>query len=214
MIEKYSRAVRILHWVHSGAFVILFLTGMIFYIPGLASLAVHGWIHTLHRIGAGVFVVIPIIYCIIHPKTALNGIKLAFTWNRDDIRWLEALPGYYFKGDDRRMPAQGFLNSGQKLWWLLVLAAGAAFVVTGPIMWFAKTSASTVLLNRAILIHDISFIVTGTMFLVHIYNGVFHPSFNEAWSAITGGKISEEYARKHHAKWYNESLKAKQKNQQ
>ena len=61
MIEKYSRAVRILHWVHSGAFVILFLTGMIFYIPGLASLAVHGWIHTLHRIGAGVFVVIPII---------------------------------------------------------------------------------------------------------------------------------------------------------
>jgi len=60
-----------------------------------------------------------------------------------------------------------------------------------------------------VLIHDISFIVAGTMFLVHIYNGVVHPLFNEAWAAITGGKISAEYAKKHHGKWYAEISKGK-----
>ena len=214
MIEKYSLTVRVLHWIHSGAFIILFLSGMIIFLPGLAALAEHGWIHTLHRVGAGIFVIIPIIYFIIHPKRALSGIKMAFTWNRDDIGWLKALPGYYFKGDGSKIPPQGFLNSGQKLWWLLVLVAGVSFVVTGLIMWFAKTTASPVVLNRAIIIHDIAFIVSGTMFLIHVYNGVIHPSFNEAWSAITGGKVSEEYARKHHAKWYSETLKAKRENRQ
>ena len=47
------------------------------------------------------------------------------------------------------------------------------------------------------------------MFLLHIYLGVFHPMMTEAWSSITGGKISEEYAKKHHAKWYAEVTKGK-----
>ena len=94
-----------------------------------------------------------------------------------------------------------------------MLLAGVAFAVTGPIMWFAKTSASVEVLNRAILIHDIAFFTSGAMFLVHIYNGVFHPSFNEAWAAITGGKITKEYALKHHAKWYNEVSRKKREKQ-
>ena len=214
MIEKYSLTVRVLHWIHSGAFIILFLSGMIIFLPGLAALAEHGWIHTLHRVGAGIFVIIPIIYFIIHPKRALNGIKLAFTWNRNDIGWLKALPGYYFKGDGSKIPPQGFLNSGQKLWWLLVLVAGVAFIVTGLIMWFFKDIASVALLQWMVLLHDVAFVVSGAMFFLHVYMS-FHPLMGPlrtgAWSSmITRGKVSMEYAKSHHGKWIDELSKGKE----
>jgi formate dehydrogenase subunit gamma len=83
-----------------------------------------------------------------------------------------------------------------------VLVFGLLFIITGLTMWFALTSAPPGLLRAMRIIHDIAFIVTGVMFFVHVYNGVFHPLFNEAWAAITGGKISVEYAKKHHGKWY------------
>jgi len=208
-VEKYRKPIRVLHWIHSGAFVLLFLTGLILFIPGLGFLAEDSWTRVIHRIGAAIFIIIPFIYLIVNPKSVCRGIKLAFTWNSDDIGWLKALPGYYFKGDESKMPPQGEMNTGQKMWWLIVLVFGLLFVITGLIMWFAKTSASPGLLQGMVLIHDISFIVAGTMFFVHIYNGVFHPLFNEAWAAITGGKVSAEYAKKHHGKWYAEISKGK-----
>jgi len=208
-VEKYRKPIRVLHWIHSGAFVLLFLTGLILFIPGLGFLAEDSWTRVIHRIGAAIFIIIPFIYLIVNPKSVCRGIKLAFTWNSDDIGWIKALPGYYFRGDESKMPPQGEMNTGQKMWWLIVLVFGLLFVITGLIMWFAKTSASPGLLQGMVLIHDISFIVAGTMFLVHIYNGVVHPLFNEAWAAITGGKVSAEYAKKHHGKWYAEISKGK-----
>ena len=209
-VEKYRLPIRVLHWIHSGAFVLLFLTGLILFIPGLGFLAEDSWTRIIHRVGAAIFIIIPLIYLIVNLKSALHGIKMAFTWGSDDTGWIKALPSYYFKGDESKMPPQGEMNTGQKLWWLIVLVFGLLFVITGLVMWFAKTSASPALLQAMVLIHDISFIVAGTMFFVHIYNGVFHPLFNEAWAAITGGKVSAEYAKKHHGKWYAEVTKGKE----
>jgi len=211
-VEKYRKPIRVLHWIHAGAFVLLFFTGLILFIPGLGFLAEDSWTRVIHRIGAAIFIIIPLIYLIVNPKSVGRGIKLAFVWNSDDTGWIKALPGYYFRGDESKMPPQGEMNTGQKLWWLVVLVFGLLFVITGLIMWFAKTSAPPGLLQGMVLIHDISFIVAGSMFFVHIYNGLFHPLFNEAWAAITGGTVSVEYAKKHHGKWYAEISKGKDEN--
>ena len=61
-----------------------------------------------------------------------------------------------------------------------------------------------------VFIHDISFIATGTMFFLHIYLGVFHPLMTESWNAMASGKISKEYAKAHHARWYAEISKDKE----
>lgn len=209
-VEKYRKPIRILHWIHSGAFVLLFLTGLILFIPGLSFLAEDSWTRIIHRVGAAIFVVIPLVYLIINPRSVASGLKQAFTWTKDDIGWVKALPRYYFNGDDSTMPPQGEMNTGQKMWWFIVVVFGILFVITGIIMWFAKDAAPAALLQWMIFIHDVSFIVAGAMFFVHIYNGVVHPLFNEAWGAITGGKISAAYARKHHGKWYAEVTKGKE----
>jgi len=210
-VEKYRKPIRILHWVHAFSFVILFLTGLVFFIPALGFLAEDGWTRLIHRIAAVIFVVAPIIYTILDPKSVGRGIKQAFTWNKEDIGWLKAAPGYYFMGDESKMPPQGSMNTGQKLWWCTVIVFGVIFVIAGGIMWFAKETASPALLQWLVLILDISFIITGTMFLLHLYLAVFHPKMTESWDAMASGKISVEYAKKHHGKWYNEINKGEGK---
>jgi len=209
-IEKYRKPTRILHWVHLVSFCVLFLTGLILFIPQLGFLAQDSWTRVIHRIGAVIFIVAPLIYIPLNWESAKKGIKDAFTWGATDIGWLKAAPAYYFTGDEKGMPPQGHMNTGQKLWWFIVLVSGAIFVLTGIIMWFFKTIAPSALLQWMVFLHDIAFIVSGAMLFVHIYLGVIHPLMTESWKAITKGTLSADYARKHHAKWYDEVTKGKE----
>ena len=59
-VEKYRKPVRVLHWVHTGAFVLLFLTGLVLFIPQLGFLAQDSWTRLIHRIAAAVFVIAPV----------------------------------------------------------------------------------------------------------------------------------------------------------
>ena len=91
-----------------------------------------------------------------------------------------------------------------------MLVSGVLFTITGLVMWFAKTTASAAALQWMVLIHDIAFILAGSMLLLHIYLGLIHPLMTEAWKAIYKGTISVGYAKKHHAKWYEEIAKEKE----
>ena len=209
-VEKYRKPTRVLHWVHAGAFVFLFLTGLVLFIPQLGFLAQDSWTRVIHRIAAAVFIIAPLIYMPMNWKSTKEGIKSAFTWGADDIGWLKALPRYYFLGDKGNMPPQGHMNTGQKMWWFLVIVFGIIFVITGLVMWFAKTSAPPAVLRWMVFVHDVAFIVTGTMLFVHIYLGVIHPLMTESWGAMVRGKISSEYAKTHHGRWYEEVAKEKE----
>ena len=206
-VERYRKPTRVLHWIHSGSFVILFLTGLILFIPALSGLAEDSWTRLLHRIAAVVFVVIPLWYLFTNWKASLKSIREAFTWGAEDIAWLKAAPRYYFLGDEKAMPPQPHMNTGQKMWWFMVIVFGIIYVITGLVMWFFKMIAPAALLQWFVFIHDIAFIVTGAMLFVHIYLGVFHPLMTEAWNSMVRGKVSVEYAKSHHAKWYEEVSK-------
>lgn len=208
-IEKYSKQTRILHWIHTTAFVLLFLTGLVIFVPGLSFIAEGGWTKIVHRIAAALFVIIPVIFMIINWKSSWRSIKQAFTWGSDDIGWLKAAPRYYFLNDESQMPPQDEMNTGQKLWWFVTLASGVVFVITGALMLFAKDAAPQGLMQWTVLIHDIAFIASGTMLFVHIYLAAIHPLMKEAWGSMIGGKISAEYARSHHGKWYARISKTK-----
>jgi len=214
-VERYRKPTRILHWVHLCAFVTLFLTGLVLFIPGLGVLAQDSWTRVIHRLAAVVFTIAPLIYIPMNWKSTVAGIKDAFTWGTDDIEWLKAAPRYYFLADEKAMPPQPHMNSGQKLWWFMVLVFGVVFVVTGAIMWFAKETAPVAVLRWMVLFHDVSFIATGAMLFVHIYLSAVHPLMRPLrigpWnSMMAGGTVSTEYAKSHHAKWYQKVAKTKE----
>ncbi len=213
-VERYRKPTRILHWVHLSAFVVLFLTGLFLFIPPLGFLAQDSWTRIIHRAAAIVFVITPLIYLISSPRASWEGIKEAFRWGAEDAGWLQAAPRYYFLNDEEVMPPQGHMNTGQKMWWFMVIVFGAIFVITGAIMWFAKTTAPAALWQWMIFIHDIAFIATGVMLFVHIYMSVVHPLVRPLrtgpWNAMmTGGTVSVDYAKSHHGKWYEEIAKSK-----
>ena len=201
-LVKYSQPARVLHWIHLISFCILFLTGLVLFIPQLGILAQDSWTRLIHRIAVLFFVVAPLIYIPLNWSSTWRGVKKAFTWGAEDMGWLQAAPRYYFLGDESAMPPQDDMNTGQKLWWLITLVFGVIFVITGLIMWFFKEVAPAGLLQWSVFFHDVSFIVAGCMLLVHIYLGVIHPLMKGAWGAITNGNVTEEFAKKHHGKWY------------
>ena len=149
-----------------------------------------------------IFVVAPLIYMVTNWKATWRGVKEAFSWGTEDIDWLKAAPRYYFLSDEKTMPPQKHMNTGQKLWWLMVIISGLVFVITGLIMWAFKTTAPAGLLQWMVLVHDIAFIATGCMLFVHIYLSLFHPLMTEARASMTRGKVSVKYAKSHHGKWY------------
>ncbi|MFC2044006.1 formate dehydrogenase subunit gamma, partial [Chloroflexota bacterium] len=208
-VERYRKPTRVLHWIHAIAFTVLFLSGLVLFIPQLAIIAQDSWTRVLHRIAVVFFIVAPLIYIPMNWKATLQGIKDAFTWGEEDIGWLKSAIRYYFLCDEKAMPPQGHMNTGQKMWWFMVLVFGVVFSITGFILWVFKTVAPAALLQWMVFIHDVAFIATGAMFLVHIYLSVLHPLMRPLssgpWNSMMGqGKVSAEYAKSHHGKWYEE----------
>jgi formate dehydrogenase subunit gamma len=202
-IERYRKAARIHHWWIVVWALMLGLTGLFLFLSWFSPAAWWGWSRLFHRIAAVLFVAGPVIYFLLYPKQVLEWIKEAFTWGKDDIGWLKAAPIYYFGGDEGSMPPQDRSNTGQKMWMLVVIIAGLAFVVTGFFLWFLKGIISPGVFQAMLLIHDVAFIGAGAMLLVHVALGAFHPRFSEAMRSITSGSVSAEYAKSHHGKWYD-----------
>jgi len=115
---------------------------------------------------------------------------------------------YYFGGDPSRMPPQGHINSGQKLWCLTILVSGVVFVVTGIIMWGFKGTVSPGVFQWTVFAHDVAFIAAGSFFLIHFHLSVLHPRMSESLRSMIKGKISREYAESHYGKWYDEISKS------
>lgn len=206
-IERYPKQVRVLHWITAVTWVMLFITGLFFFVPSLGGGAVGGWSGLLHRIAAVVVVGWAVIYLLMNPKVAVEGILDAFKWSKEDLGWLMAAPYYYFFGQEEKMPPQGHMNTGQKIWWLTVLAAGALMVVTGALMWFFKGMISADAFLWIGTFHAIGMAILLPFTLLHVYLSVVHPKMRGIFWSMWGGMVSAKYAESHHKKWYDEVKK-------
>ena len=139
VIERYSKKGIWFHWIHTVAFVILLVTGLVLFFPGTGAVAAGGFTRMLHRAAAVLFVLGPVVYFVLNPKTSLHFIKETLTWGKDDMGWAMAAPLYYFGAGEEKMPPQGHVNTGQKMWQVVVLGTGVLFLLTGIIMWFFLT---------------------------------------------------------------------------
>jgi len=102
------------------------------------------------------------------------------------------------------MPPQPHVNTGQKMWQLVVLGTGFLFVLTGVVIWFLRDIVPAGVFQWFIIVHDVAFIFGFLMLLVHIYLGAIHPRMVESFRSMLDGKISPTYARHHYGKWYDD----------
>lgn len=209
VVERFKKRTIWFHWIHTAAFLVLVVTGAILFLPGLGAPAAGGVTRSIHRVAVVFFVGAPIIYFILNPRMSLHFIKETLTWGKDDIDWVRSAPDYYFGGDEKKMPPQGHVNTGQKMWQFIVLFTGVLFVISGIFMLFLKDTLAPAFFQWFIIVHDVAFILALLMLLVHIYLGVIHPRMTESLRSMWDGKISKKYARSHYGKWYEEVAKGK-----
>jgi formate dehydrogenase subunit gamma len=206
VVERYTKGERTLHWVTAVTWAVLFITGLFLFVPVFGGAARGGVSTLLHHIAAVVVVAWAVRYFIRHPKASFKGIMFALKWGKDDINWAKAAVGYYFFGKEDKMPPQNHMNTGQKLWWLIVLGAGALMVLTGALMLFFKSLIPQGAFMWAATFHAIGMVALFTMALVHVYLSVFHPKMRGIFWSMVNGTVPAWYAESHHKKWYDELM--------
>ena len=204
VVERFKKRTIWFHWIHTAAFLALLVTGAILFFPGLGAPAAGGLTRLIHRIAAVIFVGTPVLYFVFNPRMSLHFIKETLTWGMSDITWVSKAPDYYFGGAEEKMPPQGHVNTGQKMWQFIVLITGILFLISGCLMWFFKDILAPGFFQWCVIIHDIAFVLVFLMLLVHVYLGVIHPRMTESLRSILDGRISKTYARSHYGKWYDE----------
>jgi formate dehydrogenase subunit gamma len=212
-IPKYTFVERLLHWVHTATFIPLALTGFVMFAPWLQSVAqseagIH--IRLLHRVFAVFFGLVPIVYTIVQPRRMLINLREFLSFSKYDLLWLKGAIPYYVLGRHEDMPPQPRFNTGERLTACVMVLGTITFGITGLAMWFLKGIMPTFLFQLAVLFHDLMFIITFAMFMVHFYLAVIHPMMWQSLVSMRYGVVSESYAREHHTMWYYGEKRAKE----
>ena len=193
-IRRFGRTERTLHWTHAAAFFVLLATGLILWIPDLATAVAHRRlvkdVHLLTAIAWGVAIVLIIL---LGDRRAL-----AADWreierlDRDDRRWLSL----------RKAP-QGRFNAGQKLNAIATAAFALLFAASGILLWLAARD-SRFRIDGPIVVHDTLTYLSIFLVAGHLYLAVIHPTTRHALRGMTRGDVREDWAAKHHSKWVAE----------
>lgn len=196
LIQRYSAAERINHWIVAVCFVLLGISGLAFFYPAFFWLT-------------GVFGT-PQLARIVHPFVGVV-MFLAFGrqffryWhhnliNSEDVKWMKAV-GTVMKGGE--VGDIGRYNGGQKaMFWIMCLCM-LTLVVTGTIAWrpyFAEYFPIP-LIRLALLLHAASAVALIASIIVHVYAALW---VRGTIRAMVEGVVTHAWARKHHPRWFRE----------
>ncbi|GBF12506.1 cytochrome b/b6 domain-containing protein [Tepidibacillus infernus] len=200
-VKRYCVPDQIMHWMVALGFVLLLVTGFMIFFKGPASLLTTEAgmaFRQGHRIGAILFIGAPLIYFLFSSKRW--GFLVAFKWGKYDFGWLKAAPKHYFIGGEG-MPPQDKYNTGQKLYFLVVIVFGLLLAMSGFALWFDWFNGS--LGVWMLVIHDVSALIITIFFGIHLHLTVFHARERASFNAMTTGWMEAEYAEHHHKLWFD-----------
>ncbi len=204
-IERFTPFERSTHWANAIAFVILALSGIVmafgkFFLLPVFGGALFGWfgylLKTLHNFAGPLF--------------AVSLVIMFFTFVRDnfpqrgDLNWLLKGGGVFGKKHGAEVPANRF-NAGEKLvFWGGVLLLGVFTVASGLVMdkLIPGLLYERGTMQLAHMVHYTSTILMMCLFAFHIYLGTI--GTRGAYKAMRTGYVGEEWAREHHAYWYED----------
>jgi formate dehydrogenase subunit gamma len=199
-VDRYSGAARVNHWITAISLILLAISGMSLFYPGLFFLS--------DLFGGGQFT------RIVHPwigvvlLISFAGLFLRFwranLWERTDTVWMRN-PGAVLGAHEERLPDVGRYNAGQKLvFWGMTLLIVVLFV-TGIIIWdryfFAWTSIETK--RIAIVVHAAAAVCAIVIWIVHVYAAIW---VRGTVRAMTRGSVTGGWAWRHHRRWLRDEV--------
>ncbi len=193
-VRRFSRTERLLHWVNALGFLMLLATGLILYLPVLeVAVGRRPLVKDLHFwSGIGWVSALALVALLGDRRGLLRTARELDLFDGDDRRWLRG----------RRAP-QGRFNAGQKVNAALTAAFTVLFLASGLLLWLGERDtrfrfASTVILHDGLMFAAVVLLVG------HLYLALIYPATRHALRGMTLGTVSEEWAARHHSKWWPE----------
>jgi formate dehydrogenase subunit gamma len=190
-VRRFSRTERALHWIHASAFLVLLGSGLVLYLPALASaVGRRPLVKEVHLATALLWAVALVAVVAVGDRRGLRRtLRELDRFDEDDRRWLRG----------GRTP-QGRFNAGQKLNAALSAAFALLFAVSGLLLWLGERD-TRFRWDSTLVLHDMLTLLSLGLLCGHLYLAVIHPKTRHALRGMTLGSVREDWAREHHAKW-------------
>ena len=199
-IQRFTSWERTVHWATAITFIALAITGVIIMFGKVLLLPWMG-----HNLFSWVAIISKYVHNFVGPAFIVCSVLLFATFlrrnyfNRHDWQWVRQGGGLV---SHKHVPA-GFFNAGEKSWfWLGVTLLGLIMSVTGLLLNFVNFGQTRYVLQMSNYVHVVGATLYMMLAMGHIYIGtVGTPG---AYEAMRHGTVDEEWARAHHALWYEE----------
>jgi formate dehydrogenase subunit gamma len=197
-IERYDAGTRSNHWFVAICFVLAALSGLAVFHPALFFLSnLFGggqWTRILHPF-FGVVMFVSFLGIVLR-------VGRAVVLTANDRQWMKQWRDVV-SGREGKLPPSGKFNAGQKAMFWLMLMCLLVLVVTGFAFWepWFASYAPIALRRVAVLLHAIAAALLIIGIIVHVYAAIW---VKGSFGAMTRGRVSARWARKHHAAWYRE----------
>jgi len=201
LIVRYTANERTNHWITAITFVLLALSGLALFHPSMFWLtSIFGggqWTRILHPfVGVVMFVSFLILALRFWHHNVLDS---------SDIQWLKQIDDVLAKREDK-LPEIGRYNAGQKLLFFVMVACMILLLLSGIVIWrrYFSFYFPVTLIRLAAVIHAATAFVLIVGIIVHIYAALW---VKGSIRAMTRGTVTLGWARKHHPRWFRESIK-------
>jgi formate dehydrogenase subunit gamma len=190
-VARFGRTERTLHWVHAVAFVVMFASGMVLYLPALSRVVADRPVaKAVHLVTAVAWLACLALIGLLGNRRALAAdVGELERFDDDDLRWLRG----------RRAP-QGRFNAGQKAHTIVQAALAVLLTISGVLLWLGERN-TRLRFQGTITLHDVATYVAAALVVGHVYLAVVHPSTRPSLRGIVRGSVNAAWARIHHPKW-------------
>ena len=194
-VQRFARAVRVLHWTNATLFVVLLFTAAVLYVGPLSGAV--GRRELIRQIHVYTGLALPVPFLLAYAgrwRTSVRAdVRALNRWDAHDRRWMRTF------GRDPFVRL-GKFNAGQKLNAAFVAGAIPVMLGTGSIMhWFRYFPVDW--RTGATFMHDWIDIALFFMIFGHIVKALAEP---DALRGMVRGWVWADWARNRRPRWYEE----------
>jgi formate dehydrogenase subunit gamma len=191
-VVRFGASERNLHTIHASAFVVMFATGLVLYVPALAQ------VFSSRPLMKGTHLTAAVAWLTALALVALLGDRRALRTTRRELERLDAGDLLWLRSRGGGVP-QGRFNAGQKLHAVVQAALAVLFTVSGTLLWLGERDTA-LRLPGSIALHDMSMFVAGVLVAGHVWIAV-SPGKLPSVEGILRGTVPAAWAAEHHPKW-------------
>ncbi len=206
-VPRHEKGFIICHWLNAFSFLMLFLTALPLYMDTFHFLYDIFGAHTLqimHRVFAVIFIATPLVGMFIARKGFVTLAKEVFSFDKDDMTFMQKFPPELIGVHPSGMPKQTFYNGGEKMNISLQAVIWLLLVATGLAIWIGNDYLSKEVMVWMVPLHSIAAGLGFAAAIGHIYLAA---SVNpDSMRGMQKGNIHAKYANAHHGKWIDELI--------